>query len=449
MPPLRVYRFNDNGRHPNAFISFIKPHASNDGADRRRAQSILSRCAAAVYPIMKAHGLQVTSLEEQPFNDSWAGMNWNAGECISLVLRTRDGGWVPERFVLAVLLHELSHCTNMHHARPFWATLAGYKREMAALTARGYTGEGFWGGGKVLGSGDSSSLADGADDAELLPRSLCGGTGRRRTRTRRRRVVPSTGRPTSEAAKKRKRHIGDKLGGDLALRRQLDGRATTATPTQANSRRGKDLRAAAAEARMRASTIEDEVKAELDDDMYEDIDVELDDGVKVEDEDIDTQALLKREFRQSLLPFKPIVAVKAEHGDRDAATQTDAQIKREPADAATHIKREPRDTVELSDDETDDGEALLDYVTKREHDCAPDPCSRPYDEDESANVRGACPVCTCVNDAQAIECAGCGCDRSDRPGWRCSNGCPTTYMNPIERPRCGLCDTPRTTAHKP
>ena len=118
---MPAQRFNDHGLHPNPHISFISPIKTQSSENKERALGILRRVAAMVNPVMKSHGLAVTALDEFPFNDSFAGRNWNAGESVELVLRTRKGGWVNERFVLAVMLHELAHIKHMNHAAPFWS----------------------------------------------------------------------------------------------------------------------------------------------------------------------------------------------------------------------------------------------------------------------------------------------------------------------------------------
>lgn len=281
MPPLRVQRFNDNGRHPNPLISFIKEDKRSSPSDQKRALAVLSRVAAIVYPIMKANGLQVTSLEEQPYNNLWAGMNWNAGECIQLVLRTAHGGWVPDSFVVSVMLHELSHCTNMHHAGPFWRTLGQYRAEMAKLKERGYTGEGFWSRGITL-NGESNTASI---DTTELPRNVCGGAGSRRRVTRH---------------KPKKIKLGEKLGGDVALRARLDGGKSRATPRVVKSKRGRELRASAAEIRFSSQVTE----------SLEDVEEEWEGKAdKYDDEGDATKGLLDdeyKELRQSLLPYKPV-----------------------------------------------------------------------------------------------------------------------------------------------
>lgn len=56
---------------------------------------------------MKEHGLKVISLEEYEPNREFLGRNFNGGEVIQLVLKSRDSGrWFPFDFVQMVMMHE-------------------------------------------------------------------------------------------------------------------------------------------------------------------------------------------------------------------------------------------------------------------------------------------------------------------------------------------------------
>ncbi|ORY77414.1 WLM domain-domain-containing protein [Protomyces lactucae-debilis] len=294
--PLRVERFNDHGRHPNKLIAFIKQRQTASPADQKKALDLLNRVAAFVYPIMKANGLQVTSLEEHEFNPEYAGINYNAGECIGLVLRTKSGQWMPESFVVSVMLHELSHVTNMHHARPFWQQLNKYQADSARLRAKGYTGEGFWGQGNVLGSGELQGLG-GIGQGEDLPRTICGGSRKRRVYRRK----------TTTGKRKRGKQFGEggaKLGGDTDLRNMLDGGKSKATPRVVNSKRGKELRASAAEMRFSqqvSKSVDDHVKNEgKEEDESSDEEVTEVSAYTMDDEDSENKDLLEKEMADLL-----------------------------------------------------------------------------------------------------------------------------------------------------
>lgn len=445
MVHLRVERFNDHGRHPNKFISFIKEYRrTTSPAEQARALSVLNRVAAMVYPIMKENGLQVTTLEEHPFNDSYAGINYDAGDCIGLVLRSAFGGWVPENFVLSVMLHELSHVTNMHHAGPFWKTLGAYRGRMAQLTQSGYTGEGFWRNGTVLGTGSATSLA--AEAAEL-PKTLCGGAfkGSPFFRKRRRRKGGTAG------VRAKKVKPGEKLGGDVELRKRLDGGKSKATPRVVKSKRGQELRASAAELRFsqqltkQFSPAKEEEDVEEDDtDEYED-EREYKPDWKVEDEDLSVQSLLKdemheewRRMRQSTLDFKPVVPTT----EVSAVPSTAARTK--------EIKKENRDegiTLIDSDDDTTDGASQTRGENQESTMIVDTPDRRTVDGEPSFPDGSVCRICTACSDPSATFCEGCGTMRSLEPGlsWRCGSlDCRTVgYRNHVDSNVCGLCASRR------
>lgn len=83
------------------------------GPHERYSQDFLERIAAICNPIMKKNGLAVMSLEEYEYNTEFLGRNFNAGEVIQLVLKSRSGNWLPFKFVQMVMMHELAHCKSM------------------------------------------------------------------------------------------------------------------------------------------------------------------------------------------------------------------------------------------------------------------------------------------------------------------------------------------------
>lgn len=251
--PLGFERLNVRKQPPNKLITFISPL---DGPDKAIAQDFLERVAAIVYPIMRDNGLAVMSLDEFPTNKEFWGRNFNAGECIQLVLKNPNTGlWLPFQFVQGVMIHELAHIKQMNHSRAFWSVNNKFSAQLRTLLSTGYTGEGFWSAGRVL---ISSECTQDRPLAEVdMPNSLCGGTYRTRTRTRKNR----TG--TDQAAKKpkltyaeiqqRKKERkfgaseGNKVGADEGTRVQLEkGAKVKSAPKVAKSVRGRELRAAAA-----------------------------------------------------------------------------------------------------------------------------------------------------------------------------------------------------------
>lgn len=201
---------------------------------------------------MKQHHLSVVTLEEYEPNREFVGRNFNAGEVIQLVLKSArpPHRWLPFRYVQMVMMHELAHCTQMNHSRAFWAIRNDYAAAMTALWSKGYTGEGIWGRGAALGSGDwygRNTITEG----EPLPQHLCGGTYRSRRQGARKRKPKVSWKEQKERriAKKFGVH-GVALGADDGEKVKLEGgKKTKGKPRVAGSGRGRELRAAAALAR--------------------------------------------------------------------------------------------------------------------------------------------------------------------------------------------------------
>ncbi|KAK1835555.1 WLM-domain-containing protein [Podospora conica] len=246
--PVGIQRLNAKKTQPNDRIIFIKPLK---GPDEAIAQDFLERIAAQCLPIMRAHHLSVTSLEEYPPNREFVGRNFNAGEVVQLVLKARGGRWLPFEYVQMVMMHELAHCKQMNHSRAFWTVRNLYAEQMRALWTQRYTGEGLWGRGALLGTGqwEGEGCVQGE---EGLPEHLCGGTFRSRGRGKRK----VTGKAELTSKERKERRILKKFGeGGVALgedgdeKLRLEGKRVAAKPRVAGSKRGRELRAQAALAR--------------------------------------------------------------------------------------------------------------------------------------------------------------------------------------------------------
>jgi hypothetical protein len=285
--PLNTLRLNhQKSSHPNDRIVFIKPlvRPPSQQAEYDIADTFLRAIAAQCLPLMKKHYLSVTTLEEYEPNPEFIGRNFNNGEIIQLVLRSKSGQWVPFNLVQMVMMHELAHNSHMNHGKLFWQTRNLYASEMKALWAKGYTGEGFWGSGRTL---DEMGVVMGnnilsSQDLEDLP--LCGGTYRSRRRKRK-------ARGTQDASnlswrEKEDRRIERKFGKNgVALGEDEDQRLTLefnkkgpigGKPRVAQSKRGRELRAAAALARFETNNtgvenIPKHQDSDAEDDEYEDI----------------------------------------------------------------------------------------------------------------------------------------------------------------------------------
>ncbi|KAI9736883.1 MAG: hypothetical protein M1818_005934 [Claussenomyces sp. TS43310] len=245
--PLGFERINARKKQPNDNLNFIKPL---DGADSDVARDYLERIAAIVYPIMKRNHIYVMSLEEYAPNPEFLGRNFNAGEVIQLVLKTRSGHWYPFKHVEMVMIHELSHCKQMNHSKAFWNVRNGYADELKVLWSKGYTGEGLWGRGVALFSGKYE--LNPIEDSEVLPEHLCGGTFKSSRKRKRKQKDKLSYR--QQQARRIARKFGSNgvaLGADDEVKTKLEkGKKPAGKPRIAGSARGRELRAAAALARL-------------------------------------------------------------------------------------------------------------------------------------------------------------------------------------------------------
>ncbi|KAK3355847.1 WLM domain-containing protein [Neurospora tetraspora] len=277
--PLGIQRINAKKSHPNDRIIFIKPLK---GPDEAIAQDFLERIAA--------------QCQYEP-NREFVGRNFNAGEVIQLVLKSLSGHWLPFNYVQMVMMHELAHCKQMNHSRAFWAVRNAYADEMRLLWGRGYTGEGLWGRGALLATGEWERNT--VQPGEGLPEHLCGGTYRSRGRKRKAKAP----KPKLSYKEQKERRIlkkfganGVKLGEDEKVKKELEGgKKVAAKPRVAGSARGRELRAAAALARFeglkkekeeeekvkKEEVDEDETASGTESDEYEDDDEQ--DGVAAVD----------------------------------------------------------------------------------------------------------------------------------------------------------------------
>ena len=147
-----------------------------------------------------------------------------------------------------------------------------FKTKLRELWSRDYTGDGLWGRGQTLLSGQYDTGSNNFNNESIPARSLCGGTfrSRGRGRKRKRKMGIMVGDNTVAAerisggggggqtyAEAQKRRIAKKfgvngatLGGDEERRIKLEyGQKVKGKPRVANSARGRELRVAAAAAR--------------------------------------------------------------------------------------------------------------------------------------------------------------------------------------------------------
>ncbi|POW20815.1 hypothetical protein PSHT_03109 [Puccinia striiformis] len=178
--------------HPNPYINFVrvlgdqpadKLCRNKNFSNAESARLIMRAIAAQVVPLMKTHGMGLNSFNEYEWNSEFAGRNWNGGEIIELVLRRKDGSFLPMGYLLTVMAHELAHIHHMNHGPHFQKLNLQLRKEIQQLQQKGYYGPGFWSSGQRLR--DSAVLhGDAALHASDLPEYTCGGSQRQGTKRR-------------------------------------------------------------------------------------------------------------------------------------------------------------------------------------------------------------------------------------------------------------------------
>jgi len=420
---------------------------------------------------MKANHIAVMALEEFPPNHEFVGRNFNAGEVIQLVLKApRTGQWLSFRSVQMVMMHELAHCKQMNHSKFFWQVRDRYADELRGLWDKGYSGEGLWGKGQSLETG--RWMKDTNPEAASEVHSLCGGTYRSQ-RGKRKRKAGQKEKPKVSYAERQQRRILKKFGtGGVALGENEDTRskleagkkAAKGKPKVAGSNRGRELRAAAALARLQQSKTEP-VKEE----PLSDSETESD----YEDEDIKGEAALDLDGQQ-MLDSHGHGLVKV-CGDDDTH---DDNVKREMDELkqisiVDYIHRRPgagpsksRNTIKVEDDDLDVRE-----IPERTSSSATSSRPRSLNKKENTNKASlhqskdihnpkttasaservgpteapiSCPVCSFANEKGVLTCAICAhvMNPEGMPNaWKCnSTTCRgSSYLNAGDCGVCGIC----------
>lgn len=506
--PLGIQRLNAKKTQPNDRIVFIKPLK---GKDEAIAQDFLERIAAqcrtspkhphrhckyhggmltnVAVPIMKEHHLSVTTLEEYEPNREFVGRNFNAGEIIQLVLKARSGLWLPFNYVQMVMMHELAHCVQMNHSRAFWKVRNLYADQMRVLWSRGYSGEGMWGRGASLRTGEFETNA--VTEGEELPEHLCGGT----YRSRRRRKRGRKGGDDLSYQERKQRRIEKKfgkngvaLGADDDVKSKLEkGKRTQAKPRVAGSNRGRELRAAAALARFEQQKEEvksesanrdeneDEFDSDTDYEDAEDADPTATDAVDIDgkrlldnkghgmvrvcgDENQDDQDAanelkeLQSSMRSFFSPARNEVksdpeARPVQPGTATRPLERGRNATRNASRAAANkavTNRKNRDVSHVQKNEaqpraSDTPNVLKDAASDRE----PAPASKAGDTKPAGGAK-ACAICSFTNTTYAVTCSMCShvLEPASVPGtWSCqSTSCKgSEYLNAGDYGTCGSC----------
>ncbi|KAF2096318.1 WLM-domain-containing protein [Rhizodiscina lignyota] len=453
--PLGFERLNERTKRPNELINFIKPLP---GPDEALARDFLERVAAVCYPIMKRNHIAVMSLEEYEPNREFIGRNFNNGEVIQLVLKAPSTGqWVPFKHVQMVMMHELAHCKQMNHSKAFWKVRDVYAEELRGLWAKNYTGEGLWGRGQTLLSGqyDTDVMPEAIQDIDRL----CGGTFRSRGRKRKRE------KPQLTYAEKKQRRIAKKfgkggvsLGADEEVRTQLEGgKKVKGKPRVAKSARGRELRAAAALARF-DSAKKEEVKEEPEEDIpWSETESEGEDVTGATAIDTDGSKMTDGEGRD-------LVNVCGAEDPNDDDVKREMRELFEFGFTKAKAKAGRSKTTESRPADEGDVEEILTTIdnhgekTTKEHVhvAADEPAETPKTPEPpvqpvltpSPPSSSTCGVCSLSNAEGDLTCAACSnvLIVDEMPNnWRCdSDSCSgLVYRNAGDCGVCGLCGGPK------
>ncbi|KAL7926659.1 WLM domain-containing protein [Trichoderma austrokoningii] len=475
--PIGIQRLNAKKSQPNPHIVFIKPLK---GPDEQIAQDFLERIAAQCLPVMRKHHIHVMSLEEFPPNREFVGRNFNAGEVIQLVLKSPGSGrWLPFNYVQMVMMHELAHCAQMNHSRAFWAVRNQYATQMQALWAEGYKGDGLWGRGARLATGEwerNGVLAD-----EVLPEHLCGGTYRSRGRKRKAKPVLTYQERKERRILKKFGKNGVALGADEEEKVKLEkGKRVQGKPRVAGSLRGRELRAAAALARFEQSRDEspkkedeEEVKDEEGLSDYEDGDladskaaVDLD-GTRMTDKDGgDMVKVCEDEDANDADAMNELDELHGLFGGRKIKQEAGSQrldLRSLEEEGAVKLEEEGELAIKpeiLADDGASRALSSIPHVKPNLRDrqslltaistpSATTTATTTPKAQESSSINTApaltnCSMCSFANPASAVTCAMCAdvLDPSPTSGsWHCKGtSCvATAYRNARDCGVCGLC----------
>ncbi|KAF2773940.1 WLM-domain-containing protein [Teratosphaeria nubilosa] len=468
--PLGFQRLNERTQRPNQNINFIKPIPNRP--DTPVAQDFLERIAAQCYPIMKEHYISVMALEEYDPNPEFLGRNFNAGEAIQLVLKDRSGRWLSFKFVQMVMMHELAHCKQMNHSRFFWAVRNGYAKQMEELWAKRYVGEGMWGRGKDLASGQFTH--DHMPENAQIPEHLCGGTYRRRGKKRKRAQqgeertnLTYAERQQKRIAKKFGKHgEGEALGEDELVRGALDSKSGRGKPRVANSKRGRELRANAALARFDAMKKKQQSMPQGTPELETDAGSETESDGWSSGEDIDSSEsiILKRKAGQIQDQHgHEMVRVCGDEGEEDEGGKDEMDelriLSERPKDfpekagslstvSARSNQTSPRPGVDDSETETESDEDDVDLEAPPRKSKA-SVNKKPFQSSRTSSET-TCSICSLENEAGNPTCIACSHVLKIslvQNSWRCkSEACKgSKYINAGDVNRCGICGAQKPT----
>ncbi len=354
----------------------------------------------------------------------------------------------------------------MNHSKAFWAVRNQYAEQMRILWTRSYTGEGLWGRGALLRTGEFEDNTVRPD--EILPEHLCGGTYRS-SRRRKRRPTQQLSYQERKERRIRKRFgaNGVALGGDEDVKAQLEKgkKKTQAKPRVASSNRGRELRAAAALARFGQQQKKEGAKKPADviditDDDYEtasDAGFEESASEAEQEEDalvdINGQRLVDKQGRS-------LVKVCEDENPEDGDAQNELRelqlsmsgIKtpRQGSASATAPQTKKESDQQLTDQKPKIATMRKVPETRTKGTGGPGGSNRPLVQASgSALPSGVCPMCSFDSSPGAATCSICShvLDPAKVSGsWRCKGpAClDSLFLNAGDSGVCGVCGERRT-----
>jgi hypothetical protein len=338
----------------------------------------------------------------------------------------------------------------MNHSRAFWAVRNQYAEQMRGLWARGFTGEGLWGRGALLSTGEFEKHT--VDTGEPLPEHLCGGTYRSRGRKRKPKKTLTYKEQKERRILKKFGANGVTLGEDAAVKQKLEkGKTVAAKPRVAGSARGRELRAAAALARFEQQKKEEVGKEDVDEEDEKGSETESGDDYE-EDltsgpdaVDIDGKKLLDAKGRGMVK-----VCEDENPDDQDAQDELrelQSLGSRKPAtQPAKRVPEAGRSTPASTS--TNKPEKNVD---KKPIKSKPNPSVSGEHPPPKSQGSSVCPICTFANEPGSATCAMCANTlESDRAlgSWACqSKTCKgSQYRNAGDCGVCGVCGERRPTS---
>ena len=377
----------------------------------------------------------------------------------------------------------------MNHSGAFWKVRNAYVEEMRGLWAKNYTGDGFWSRGRTALSGQYEPVR--SIEQVVMPEHLCGGTFRTRGK-RKRKEEDGKGKPELSYAERQQRRIAKKfgkngvaLGDDEEVRGILeDGKRLVGKPRVAKSKRGRELRAAAALARF-GQQIKDEEDAMKEEEVNKEESESESEGEYEEAEemkgeearDTNGQKILDGKgrgmFRVCEDENADDVHVKQEMQelqDLDDIPLTDANdsrlIKEEPFDnnavpSRPLTSKSPQNTTpskkrrataypELSAQDPNPPAKVKKSAQRLE---TPSQLpSRTFNDGLEPESR-TCPICSLANATSSHLCAACSHvldPHLDRRAWKClDSACADSqYLNAGDCGVCGVCGGRRSVAQE-